>query len=167
MPTKFDGTETEERALNAQITLQRAADAVQKNCKTFREADLTASQFGVLDALYHLGPMHQKDLGEKTLKSDANTTTVVDNMEERELVRRERDPEDRRCYLVHLTDRGRELFASIFPEHVDRIVEVFSVLSAKEQQSLIELCKKLGTYDPDRDEETEPNADGGENGGKN
>lgn len=154
MPTKFDGTETQERALNAHITLQRAADAVQKNCRTFREEGLTASQFGVLDALYHLGPMHQKDLGEKTLKSDANTTTVVDNMEERELVRRERDPEDRRCYLVHLTDRGRELFASIFPDHVERIVEVFSVLSAEEQETLVQLCKKLGTHDPDRENDT-------------
>lgn len=162
MATKFDGSGTEERSLNALITLQRAADSVQKNCRTFRDAGLTASQFGMLDALYHLGPMHQKDIGEKTLKSDANTTTVVDNMEDRGLVRRERDPEDRRCYLVHLTDEGRALFESIFPDHVERIVEVFSVLSADEQETLVRLCKKLGTFDPDRDSKETSSSGAGE-----
>lgn len=165
MATKFDGTEREERALNAQIALQRAADSVQKDCRTFRDAGLTTSQFGILDALYHLGPMHQKDLGEKLLKSDANTTTVVDNMEDQQLVRRERDPEDRRCYLIHLTEKGRDLFGSIFPDHVDRILEVFSVLSAEEQETLIRLCKKLGTHDPDLDvSDTEGGSDDVEKG---
>jgi len=149
MVTHHDGTPVEERALNVYIKLQRAADAVTKRCRTFRDAGLTESQFGALDAIYHLGPLHQKEIGEKILKTDANTTTVVDNLEERGLVERRRDPDDRRCYLIELTDKGTRTFESVFQAHVDRIVEVFDVLSDDEQEALARLCKKVGTHEPD------------------
>ncbi len=155
MSTKFDGTETEERALNVQITLQRAADAVQKNCRTFRAEGLTASQFGTLDALYHLGPMHQNKISEKNLKTEANMTTVIDNLEERDLVKRKQDPEDRRCHLVCLTENGRELFESIFPEHVERVVDAVDALTADEQETLIRLCKKLGRANEESNADTD------------
>ncbi len=144
MGTKFDGTKSEERALNALITLQRAAEAVESRCRNYRDANLTDSQFGTLDALYHLGPMHQNKIGEKNLKTEANMTTVIDNLEERDLVQRKQDPDDRRCHNVFLTEKGEELFESVFPEHVDRVVEVFDALTAEEQETLTRLCKKLG-----------------------
>ena len=52
--------------------------------------DLTISQFGVLEALYHKGPLCQRDIAAKILKSTGNITMVIDNLEKRELVRRER-----------------------------------------------------------------------------
>ncbi len=149
MATSYDGTDREERALNLLIHFRRAAQSLRERCGTYREAGLTASQFGTLDAVYHLGPMHQKEIGRKILKTEANMTTVIDNLEERDLVERTRDPDDRRCFNISLTNQGTELFESIFSDHVDRVVDVFDVLTPDEQKTLSRLCKKLGTTSPD------------------
>jgi MarR family 2-MHQ and catechol resistance regulon transcriptional repressor len=108
---------------------------------------LTISQFGVLEAIYHLGPMHQNRLAEKILKSSGNLTLVIDNLEKRGLVTRERDPEDRRCMTIHLTESGRALIESIFPRHVGIVVQEINVLTREEQSQLAALCRKLGLVD--------------------
>jgi MarR family 2-MHQ and catechol resistance regulon transcriptional repressor len=105
---------------------------------------LTLSQFGVLEALFHLGPLSQRDLGQKILRSSGNITMVVDNLEKRKLVLRKRDMKDRRYYIVHLTVAGKKLIKKIFPPHAAVISSEMSVLTASEQETLGELCKKLG-----------------------
>ena len=106
--------------------------------------DLTYSQFAVLEALYHLGHMTQGEVSSKILKSTSNITTVIDNLERDGLVRRERDTKDRRVIHVHLTEAGKGKIEAVFPNHVMALVEEFSVLSASEQETLGELCKRLG-----------------------
>ena len=106
--------------------------------------DLTVSQFGVLEALYHLGPLYQKDLATKILKSTGNITMVVDNLEKRGLVERLRDEEDRRHYFVRITDQGARKIRSFFPGHVTRIVQEMGRLSKAELDTLGRLCKKVG-----------------------
>jgi MarR family 2-MHQ and catechol resistance regulon transcriptional repressor len=98
----------------------------------------------VLEALYHLGHMTQGKVSNKVLKSESNITTVIDHLERNGLVRRERDEKDRRVIHVHLTEAGRGKIEAVFPGHVAALVEEFSVLSAEEQETLGELCKKLG-----------------------
>jgi MarR family 2-MHQ and catechol resistance regulon transcriptional repressor len=71
-------------------------------------------------------------------------TTVIDNLERDGFVRRERDGNDRRVIHVHLTEAGTGKIESVLPGHVAALVEEFKVLSADEQQTLGELCKKLG-----------------------
>nr|WP_320048919.1 MarR family transcriptional regulator [uncultured Desulfuromonas sp.] len=145
MPTAFQGTEQEQRALNAFIKLLRAAESVSSFLQDGRlRAGLSISQFGVLEALYHLGPLCQKELGQKILKSSGNITTVIDNLEKRQLVERRRLESDRRYFLVHLTEEGRNLIAGVFPAHLERIVDRFSVLTDEEQEQLALLCKKVG-----------------------
>jgi MarR family 2-MHQ and catechol resistance regulon transcriptional repressor len=106
--------------------------------------DLTSSQFGVLEVLYHLGPLPLGEICKKVLSSNSNMTTVVDNLERDGLVRRERDVNDRRVIHIHLTDTGREKITAVFPDHLEALVEEFSVLSASEQETFGRLCKKLG-----------------------
>jgi MarR family 2-MHQ and catechol resistance regulon transcriptional repressor len=65
--------------------------------------NLTISQFGVLETLYHLGAMCQTEIGSKLLRSGGNITLVIDNLEKQGLVRRQRDTEDRRLVNIHLT----------------------------------------------------------------
>jgi MarR family 2-MHQ and catechol resistance regulon transcriptional repressor len=69
---------------------------------------------------------------------------VIDNLEKRGLVIRERDPEDRRYYAVHLTAEGTRTIASLFPRHAAGIVARMNVLTAAEQEILGSLCRKLG-----------------------
>jgi len=145
MPTRYDGTDEEERALNAFIRFSRAFNTVNQNIReTFRTHDLSSGQFGILETLYHVGPLYQGELGEKLLQSKGNISTIISNLTERDLVERRRDPEDRRYVKVHLTEAGESLIADIFPEHVERIVDVFDVLDDEEIETFSRLCKKLG-----------------------
>jgi MarR family 2-MHQ and catechol resistance regulon transcriptional repressor len=145
MGTRYVGQPAEVRALNAYIKLMRGAGSVQSQLeRRLGRLGLTDNQFGALEALLHLGPVAQHELGRALFTSRANITTVVDNLEKRSLVRRERDPSDRRYVTVHLTPEGRQLIEGIFPGQVQAIVEAFSALSPAEQEELGRLCKKLG-----------------------
>ncbi len=145
MPVHYQGTPEAQRALEVYVKLSRALNALEARLAEHHAyGDLTASQFGVLEALYHLGPLCQGDLSAKLLKSGGNLTFVVDNLVRLGLVERERDAGDRRRVLVTLTEVGRERIAQLFPLHVQHIVAEFSVLSPEEQLTLAVLCRKLG-----------------------
>lgn len=134
-------------ALGTFIKLIRAAESVSADVhKEIGDAGLSISQFGILEALYHLGPMYQKDIGRKILKSAGNITMVIDNLEKQKLVVRTRSTEDRRFYQVSLTNKGEKLIAAIFPPHSRRIKNRMSVLTIDEQKMLGGLLKKLGQY---------------------
>lgn len=145
MGTRYKGTKEQTRALNAFIKLVRAAQSVSGRVEShFSEIGLSVSQFGALEALHHLGPLYQKDLASKILKSTGNITMVVDNLEKRGLVERVRDEKDRRHYSVQITPKGSTLIGSFFSGHVTRIVREMSALSKAEQDELGRLCKKVG-----------------------
>ncbi len=145
MGTRYKGTKEEARALDAFIKLVRAAGSVSGRIDSLLNSiGLTASQFGVIEALYHLGPLFQKDLGRKILKSGGNITMVVDNLERRGLVKRVRDVQDRRHVSVRLTGRGETLIRAYLPGHVKRVVAEMRVLTGPEQEELGRLCKKVG-----------------------
>lgn len=133
------------RALNTYTKLMRAAESVTGRVTRFMAAaDLTISQFGALEALHHKGPLCQRDIAAKILKSSGNITLVIDNLEKRGLVRRERDPADRRYLSVHLTAEGASLIAETFVDVEAAIVAEMAVLEPQEQELLGALCKKLG-----------------------
>lgn len=145
MATQYDGSDDEERALNAYIRFTRAFNTVDRKIgETFRARDLTSGQFGVLETVYHLGPMYQGQIGEKLLQSKGNISTIISNLVDRGLVERRRDQEDRRYIKIHLTSEGEELIEDLFPEHVERIRSTFEVLEAEEIEAFGRLCKKLG-----------------------
>ena len=145
MSTQYQGTPEETLALDTYIKMIRAAESVtyQVNRK-LSDLNLTLSQFGVLEAIYHLGPMHQNKLADKILKSTGNMTMVIDNLQKRGLVSRDRDANDRRCILVSLTAEGRTLIADYFPTHVSLVVQAFETLSESERKTLGVLLKQVG-----------------------
>ncbi len=141
----YRGTKEEVKALNAFVKLTRASEAISTRVhQHLGEAGLTVSQFGVLEAIYHLGPLSQAELARKILKSTGNITMVIDNLEKRGLVKRERKEGDRRYYAVTLTPAGQKLISGIFPRHAGKIVESMNVLTKAEQDKLGQLCRKLG-----------------------
>ena len=122
-----------------------ASDAVKSRVVEFLTGyGLTLSQFGVLDAVYHLGPRPQKDLGKSIFKSGGNITKVVDNLEKKALVKRVKDEEDRRFYLIHLTQKGRKLIEKVLPLLNETIKKEMSRLNRNEREDLSRLCVKLG-----------------------
>ena len=145
MPTHYAGTRAEMRTLDTFIKLTRCTNSLlARLAERNTLGNLTWSQFAVLEALYHLGHMTQGEISTKVLKSGSNMTTVIDNLERDAFVRRERDANDRRVIHVHLTEAGGAKVEAVLPTHIAALVEEFKVLSASEQETLGELCKKLG-----------------------
>ena len=143
--SNYKGTKEEVRALSAYVKLVRASETIASRIQRHvTEAGLSVSQFGVLEALYHLGPLSQASIAKKVLKSTGNITMVIDNLEKRSLVKRERQQDDRRFYSVQLTAEGKKLIGSIFPRHAALIVAEMGILSSAEQEELGHLCRKLG-----------------------
>ncbi len=143
--TAYRGSTEEARALGAYVKLMRATESLSARVhRHLAEAGLSISQFGVLEALYHVGSLSQAEIAKKVLKSTGNITMVIDNLEKRGLVTRERNADDRRYYSVQLTTEGRKMIGSIFPRHAAKIVEEMKVLSSAEQESLGRLCRRLG-----------------------
>lgn len=144
MGTRHRGTIEEINALNAFIKLQRAAESVAARVHAVLPASLTITQFGVLEALYHIGPLCQSELAEKLLKSGGNLTLVVDNLEKAGYVLRERDPADRRFVVVKLTPKGETFIAALFPKVVTNVTREMATLSSTELADFGRLCKKIG-----------------------
>ena len=144
-PRPGQGGKREVRALNAYITLVRAAESVTAPlARSLTGSGLTLSQFGALEALLHLGPLNPRELGRKLLKTGGNMTMVVDNLEKRGLVERVRDAADRRFLTVHLTAAGRRTIGQLFPEHAREIAARMDALTVAELDTLRTLCRKLG-----------------------
>jgi MarR family 2-MHQ and catechol resistance regulon transcriptional repressor len=145
MATHFKGDPHEVRALDAYIKLSRASGTLDARLATnLARLGLTTGQLGVMEALMHLGPLSQRELGRKLLRSGGNITTVIDNLERRKLVARKRNREDRRVVTVDLTSVGRRLIEKVFPVHARAVAQAMEALTAAEQEELGRLCRKLG-----------------------
>ena len=144
-PAPRDWGGEEERALRAWIALARCYFTFARSV-TYRitEYGLTAPQFGILEALFHLGPLSLSELADKLLVTGGNVTYVMDRLEEQGLVYRDRSGEDRRVVEAKLTPEGRRIISDVFPEHASFIRELSSQLGPEEQETLRRLLKKLG-----------------------
>lgn len=140
----YAGTAQERLGLRTFVKLVRAANGLSARLnRPLSQAGLTESQFGVLEALHHVGPLHQRELAGKILRTHGNVTLVVDQLERQGLVRRERGSADRRFVRVHLTDAGTALVRELFPAHAARLAVEMSVLTQDEQRELGRLCRRL------------------------
>ncbi|MBL8022638.1 MAG: MarR family transcriptional regulator [Leptospirales bacterium] len=145
MPTRFKGNSRETRALNVYITLLRAAGSLGRTGEeVFSSFGLSGGQFGTLETLLHLGPLCQKELGEKLLSTEGNVTVIVQNLEKRGLIERVRNTDDQRFVTVHLTDEGKKLIRKAFAAFLKELVENLEHLSDADLEAISAKSKKLG-----------------------
>jgi MarR family transcriptional regulator, 2-MHQ and catechol-resistance regulon repressor len=150
------GEKKRRRALDAYWALQRAASlsAVRVD-DAVHPFGLSASQYGVLDTLQQRGPTHQQELAEALGRSKAQMTAIIDALEAKTLVRRERHEVDRRFISVYLTEAGRVLLAEVGPARTDAVVTLMRELSGDQKIRLTRLCRRLlRVLDPANDQET-------------
>jgi MarR family 2-MHQ and catechol resistance regulon transcriptional repressor len=132
------------RALDAYTSLQRAAAlAAERVDDAVHPFGLSASQYGVLDILSIRGPVHQQELAEGLGRSKAQMTAIIDALEARGLVRRERHADDRRFISAYLTEAGREILAQATPVRAEAIVALMRELSGEQRARLSRLCRRL------------------------
>ncbi len=104
---------------------------------------LTIAQFGVLEALYHIGPMSIGALIEKNLSSSGNMTVVIRNLEKEGLIERCVHATDRRAFVIKLTQEGECLIREAFEGHLEILESYFGTLDLEERNELQFLLKKL------------------------
>jgi MarR family 2-MHQ and catechol resistance regulon transcriptional repressor len=144
-PAPRQWTAEQEEALRVWISLARCYTTYSKAISAkVQEYGLTTPQFGVLEALYHLGPLSLGELADKLLVTGGNVTYVMDRLEDQGFVYRDRSGADRRVVQAKLTQEGRELIESVFPGHVDYVQHLCRHLDAGELTTLRRLLKQLG-----------------------
>ena len=112
--------------------------------ESIRSMGLGLSDFGVLEILLHKGPLPVNVIGSKIRLTSGSISVAIDRMEEKLLVERRDDPNDRRARVVHLTLAGRKLIECAFAEHAAAMEHATSGLSPAERREAIRLLKKLG-----------------------
>lgn len=136
---------SESPALKLWVVLARAYLAIERKAAAHTaQHDLTLAEFGVLEALYHKGPLLLGEVQRKLLISSAGITYVVDRLERKGFVERRPCPTDRRARYAALTRKGRSLIERVFPEHAQRLQQALSGLSPREQERATALLRKLG-----------------------
>jgi MarR family 2-MHQ and catechol resistance regulon transcriptional repressor len=110
------------------------------------DTGLQLSEFSIMEALLHKGPMPINRIGEKVLLTSGSMTAAVNRLSEKGFVRRNADPSDARCCLVHLTGRGKKIIQKAFGRHERQLEKVAEVLSASERTELVRLLKKIGHH---------------------
>ncbi|MBX6314149.1 MAG: MarR family transcriptional regulator [Isosphaeraceae bacterium] len=127
------------------LVLWRATRAVEGYAhRSIAALAMCRSDFAVLEALLHKGPLPVNVIGEKVLLTSGSITTAVDRLEKRGLVERRNAPEDRRVRVVHLTPAGRQLIETVFADHAKDMERLIEVLRPEERATLVELLKKVG-----------------------
>ena len=134
-------------ALKLWVVFSRAHAAVEARAQAdVARHGLTVAEFGILEALYHKGPLLLNELKDKILVSAGGITYLVDRLEKRGLVERRRCDRDRRAYYAALTEDGEAFVAEIFPAHARCIEQALAGLDADEQIAAADLLRKLGTH---------------------
>lgn len=108
--------------------------------------NLTHAGFDMLANLRRSGAPHRKTataLAESSMISTGGVTFRMDGLEASGLIRRVRDPKDRRVVYAELTDDGRELIDTAMESHLAMEQELLESLTAREQGQLARLLTKL------------------------
>jgi MarR family transcriptional regulator, 2-MHQ and catechol-resistance regulon repressor len=134
-----------EVSLKLWIVLARAYRAVaERSRRDIERSGLTASEFAVLEVLYHKGDLPVGGVAARVLLTSGSMTYVIDKLVGRRLVARRQCPEDQRVTYLAITAGGRSLMASIFPGHAEAIRDATAGLSSHEKRIATSLLKRLG-----------------------
>ncbi|GAC1647305.1 MAG: hypothetical protein NVS4B3_01130 [Gemmatimonadaceae bacterium] len=134
-----------DRALKLWVILARAYAALARHAEAnVAASELTIAEFGILEALYHKGPLLLGDVQRKVLVTSGGVTYLIDRLATRGLVERRDCPQDRRARYAALTPTGETLIERIFPSHGRAIERAVASLSAAEQTHATALLRTLG-----------------------
>jgi MarR family transcriptional regulator, 2-MHQ and catechol-resistance regulon repressor len=111
---------------------------------SIKRVNLCDSDFRVLEALLHKGPLPVNVIGHKVDLTTGSITSAIDRLEEKWLVARKNHPEDRRIRVVELTTKGRRLIEKAYAQHEADMEEAVRGLSREDRVELVRLLKRLG-----------------------
>ena len=122
------------------IVLHKAERTIRNlEAQIFKKHNLTPTQFSVLETLYSKGELRIQDLIDSMLATSGNMTVVIKNMERDGWISRSCD--DRRSFLIQLTDRGQKKIETVLPEHIANIRHMTAFLSQNDKEDLVRILK--------------------------
>ena len=134
-----------ETGAHIRLVLWKAAKAVERvDRASIADVGLQITEFAILEALLHKGPLTITAIGEKVLLTSGSMTAAINRLEKKDLVKRVQDPSDGRYFYVHLTDAGRLAIEGAFEKHKQNLEKVTAALTHAEREQLVNLLKKLG-----------------------
>lgn len=104
--------------------------------------DITSEQWVLLKRLNQRDGMNQKELSIESFKGQAAITRSLDILEKKGLIERRKSANDRREYLVYITNRGKMLLDDAQPDMDDYQKKLDNVLSMQEMETLKRLLNK-------------------------
>ena len=134
------------------LVLWKAARAVESYGEnSIAQLEMCGSDFAVLEALLHKGPLPVNEIGKKVLLTSGSITVAVDRLEDKGLVERRAHGTDRRAKIVHLTREGKKLITRVYADHATDMEQLAAAsLTKKERETLIRLLKQIGYEAADR-----------------
>jgi len=125
-------------------SLRKITNAVEVySAKIKDKTGLNASQLSCLLVLSRTGPLALSKLSKKVSLSPSMITSLVDQLEEKELVVRKRETTDRRVVSIELTGEGIEKVKNPPPSFQELLMESLSYISAEEKESLHKNLSRL------------------------
>ncbi|GIO23334.1 MarR family winged helix-turn-helix transcriptional regulator [Oceanobacillus sp. J11TS1] len=132
-------------SLKAFVITMKASKALEEvTKKDIKKHGMRASDFAILEALYHKGRQTIREISESVLISTGSITYVIDKLEKKELLIRTHCSEDRRVVYLEITDSGKQIMDDIFPKHQQVIEELFNDIPENDKKTVIEVLKKVG-----------------------
>ncbi|MCB9267070.1 MAG: MarR family transcriptional regulator [Lewinellaceae bacterium] len=107
------------------------------------QAGVSVDQWVVLKQISENNGSSQVEIGSSTVKDAPTTTRIIDQLVNKNLVSKQLDPEDRRRYMVFVTEKGRQLIERLIPvvqEYRQIPVQGFS---AAEHKQLVGLLQRM------------------------
>lgn len=122
------------------FTLERTAKRMKQyfqRCLTEAGAEVTIDQWVVMQTLASGRGMSQLDIGRATYKDAPTITRMIDLLEQKKMVERHVDPDDRRRFQVRLTDAGRTTIERLMPAILDARRKAWAGLNDKQIDQLV------------------------------
>lgn len=129
------------------LILWKAYEALREHAERhIHSLGIGASDFAVLEALLHKGPLPVNTIGGLVHLTSGSITAAVDRLEAKGLVERQNDASDRRARIVHLTADGRKLISCAFADHEAALERACAGLTSQERSQAAALLRKLGVF---------------------
>jgi DNA-binding MarR family transcriptional regulator len=128
------------------LALLKAADALgQQAEQLIKPFGLTGTQYNVLRILRGARPagLACRAIGDRMISHDPDMTRLLDRVEKRGLIRRERQKDDRRVVKTHITFQGLELLKPLDQPMRELHKRQFRHMPAKRVKNLVQLLEQF------------------------
>jgi DNA-binding MarR family transcriptional regulator len=108
-----------------------------------QQSSLTVAGAHAIEKLGHNGSMSMKDLSKSLGVTTGTITVTVDRLEKGGYAVRDRSENDRRSYIIRLTEKGEEAFSDHHSHHMSLSDEIASTLSEDEVENFVRTLEKI------------------------